>query len=368
MRPNPSLVAFPILLSTLSSALTLDCSHIQVNRKKFDFSKLGGPHSIMVSDDSHPPAIHNMTYTVDICHSLERDKNKNKADQCDHGTRGRWPVVCAVAMLTGAPVCAIDTVYNPHDDTPPSVERVIPVAGNYAGDSGRLLEPSFERLKASDTNSEGLRMTLHGGEYAKRSQVAVIEFQCDPDRTGNEGFEDSGSKMAALSSRWSVDRVGPFAEDGKEESDGKSLIFVSYGASGDNTDVLRLNWKTKYACEDYEGEDEEANKGGRWGFFTWFVIVYVSPPRSSFDRLLTQGQCLPGNRGVLDLRVMAELQSVRRAGMGSTATRRHDPGYSVFVPRLVAEGGGYGARRWAKRGIQRCLTTLCLIARTLYID
>ena len=62
-------------------------------------------------------------------------------------------------------------------------------------------------------------------------------------------------------------------EDDKQD-DGKSLTFVSYGAIDEKTDVLRLNWRTKYACEDFEDDDDDSsNKSSHWGFFTWFIIM-----------------------------------------------------------------------------------------------
>ena len=68
-----------------------------------------------------------------------------------------------------------------------------------------------------------------------------------------------------------------FVEDDPEDDkqdDGKSLTFVSYGSIDDKTDVLRLNWRTKYACEDFEDDDDESSsKGSHWGFFTWFIIM-----------------------------------------------------------------------------------------------
>ena len=88
MRSTALSITVPFLLSTLTSALNLDCTHIRVDKKKFNFEKLGGPHSITVIDKDRPPAIHNTTYTVDICHQLERSKSIPKTEQCPHGTYG----------------------------------------------------------------------------------------------------------------------------------------------------------------------------------------------------------------------------------------------------------------------------------------
>jgi len=65
------------------------------------------------------------------------------------------------------------------------------------------------------------------------------------------------------------------ADDHDEEDVSKenSLTFVSYGPveGRENMEVLRLDWRTKYACEDFE-DDADGKKGG-WGFFTWFILM-----------------------------------------------------------------------------------------------
>ena len=119
-------------------------------------------------------------------------------------------------------------------------------------------------------------MEIHGGQYDKRTQMAIIQFQCDLDRSGNEGFEtlvgETVSRLAvdSFGNKTTVPAKAELEDD--EQEDGKSMTFVSYGATDDKTDLLRLNWKTKYACEDYE-DDEDASKSSSWGFFTWFIIL-----------------------------------------------------------------------------------------------
>ena len=170
------------------------------------------------------------------------------------------------------------------DDTKITVEGVIPIAGNYETSNGKGLEPKFERLKSKDTQTEGLLMEIHGGQYAKKNQKAVIKFECDLDRTGNEGFEAAEGNMVSEGAAGLLDQKGANAtnfgafvkddpEDDKQDDD-KSLTFVSYGAIDDKTDVLRLNWRTKYACEDFEDDDDDSSsKSSHWGFFTWFIIM-----------------------------------------------------------------------------------------------
>lgn len=118
----------------------------------------------------------------------------------------------------------------------------------------------MSRLKAEDTNTDGLQIELNGGNYNKLKQRAVLQLQCDKDRTGNE-----------------EKRKRDDDEDEDEEPAPSSLSFVSYGKleGKEQVEVLRLNWKTKYACEDYADSDQARKTG--WGFFTWFILMYVLP-------------------------------------------------------------------------------------------
>ena len=258
MRPLTSnATSLSLLFASLASALTLGCDHIRTNGISFDLHKLGGPHSVSTHDESHPPAMHNTTWTVDICKPLRKDKKLPNADQCPAGTH----------------VCGITTTYNPTlDPVVPEIDQVIPVAGNFevSGGSGRSLDPHFERLKETDTAANGLRIILNGGSYAKKDQRAIIEFQCDKDRSGNEGNEEDKKRSDEKDNKTEE-------QDDDIKNNPNSLTFVSYGQLDDKTDVLRLNWRTKYACEDYADRDDgdgESKKGG-WGFFTWFILMYV---------------------------------------------------------------------------------------------
>ena len=103
-------------------------------------------------------------------------------------------------------------------------------------------------------------------------QMAIIEFVCDKERTGLEGDEKDDR-----------DKDEDDTEDEKfrrEESDemdsskGKSLKFNSYKEETldkKTVGVLRLEWRTKYACED--ANEDPGESSGRWGFFTWFIIM-----------------------------------------------------------------------------------------------
>jgi autophagy-related protein 27 len=166
--------------------------------------------------------------------------------------------------------------WNPADDPEKKhveVENVIPVAGNFDSSTGGSLDPKVSRLKAQDSNTDGLQIELNGGNYNHMRQKAVIQLQCDKDRTGNE------EKRKRKAKRDGEDEDDKKGDDKKEEQpNSSSLQFVSYGQveGKEKIEVLRLNWKTKYACEDYADSDEAAKKSG-WGFFTWFVLMCVSP-------------------------------------------------------------------------------------------
>lgn len=131
-----------------------------------------------------------------------------------------------------------------------------------------------------------------------RDQRAIVEFICDHSLEGDEG--NSTNKAEAAEEK----------EDGDKKPSNQALQFISYDdedVEGQKVDTLRLKWRTKYACEDMG--DGGKSKSGGWGFFTWLVIMYVSPHTlSSQDVLTAVGQCVPGGGGVLDLWIMAQLQ------------------------------------------------------------
>jgi hypothetical protein len=165
-------------------------------------------------------------------------------------------------------------MWNPADDPDKKhvqVENVIPVAGNFKTTSGGNLDPFWTRLKSSDSKADGLSLELNGGKYNKKPQRAVIQFICDPDRTG----EEQGRQIRAAKDEDDKDDKDKDGDDDDDEEKPQtsSLTFVSYGPSGDKEDreVLRLDWRTKYACENYAGGDGAKKTG--WGFFTWFILM-----------------------------------------------------------------------------------------------
>jgi hypothetical protein len=112
-----------------------------------------------------------------------------------------------------------------------------------------------------------LRVELNGGIYEGRKQKAVVDFICDEELTGDEGNLDPEdkyqSKMRQLVSR----------DDAGTNGTSSSLRWESYAAdpANDQVDLLRLQWKTKYACKDQRDVGNGETKG--WGFFTWFILM-----------------------------------------------------------------------------------------------
>ena len=251
-------------LRTVYAGIGFDCKNVVDDRVSWDLSPLGGVKTVHWIH-KEPPSITNMTFTIDICKPLKRLKDVPAAEQCDGGTR----------------ICGVEQIIRPDENTT-TIDRVIPIAGEYTATNGRHLESRLTRLKDSDSNAnadmEGVRVELSGSRYPMTGkpyveEKAIIEFICDPDVTGNEGSEADGSQ--------SMRRRRDEEDDGDVELDdpdkGKSVKFISYKeqANGDAW-ALRLEWRTKYACENAKDIEKPANGG--WGFFTWFIIVYDDLP------------------------------------------------------------------------------------------
>jgi autophagy-related protein 27 len=120
-----------------------------------------------------------------------------------------------------------------------------------------------------DSTKEGLRLEMNGGfkkadNGKSRSQKAIVEFLCDKSRTGLENLPKPEDPYEDVKDKREEEG------DEKEEDDGTpSLEFMQYDTDGKDSDILRLQWRTKYACEDAIPVVEH------WGFFTWFLIMYV---------------------------------------------------------------------------------------------
>lgn len=146
-----------------------------------------------------------------------------------------------------------------------TVHRVIPIAGDFTASHGRALDPKITRMKNSASNSdserEGIIVEFNGGKYPEskgRVQKAVIQFECDPNRTGLEGSETLEERD----------------DEGTDEpSTQAGLQYKSYKLE-DDAEVLRLTWYTKYGCENVARDEDSTGKAsGGWGFFGWLFIM-----------------------------------------------------------------------------------------------
>lgn len=154
-----------------------------------------------------------------------------------------------------------------------SETRAFPIVGHESKN------PEITRLKKADPDREGLSVRLWGGQYidddkAKKDAGAEIEFQCDPTRSGLEGLE-------------TIEDPAANTKDAGDNSNGdqlRSLQFKSFGPSDNNTYLLKLDWKTRYACDDYLSS-KKGSSSSSWGFFTWFIVMYVFP--SQFRHFLS---------------------------------------------------------------------------------
>jgi hypothetical protein len=173
-------------------------------------------------------------------------------------------------------VCGVEYIHNIPDNIT-TVAHVVPIAGDYFLKTGQHLESEVKRLKDSesnaDSNKEGLRLELSGGreqleKKGSKKQKAIIEFLCDPSTDGKDTEVDDRPEAPG----------GDDEDEGKErrkrEEKAKSLTFVSYKdekVKDEDWGVLRLEWKTKYACEN--AVDAPKENSGSWGFFTWLIIM-----------------------------------------------------------------------------------------------
>lgn len=181
--------------------------------------------------------------------------------------------------LTSWVVCGIETLER--KDEKPVVHKVIPVAGNI-GD--RKLDAETVKLTPSkskeDPGKDGLQVTLHGGEYNKIKQSVVIDFICDKERSGLETENDKAKR------------------EEKKETSKASLQFVDYTEKTDGA-VLKLTWLTKQACETQNAPGGGSEDSASWGFFTWFIIMFVSPTSELSYVCLTRTSAFLGTAAYL---------------------------------------------------------------------
>ncbi|KAI1269737.1 autophagy-related protein 27 [Xylariaceae sp. FL1019] len=294
--------AFTALLLSLllgPANAMLRCAEIVADKQLYDLSKLGGPHSVVMSEIVDSNESLNTTYTVDICKKLTRKGDFPKDEQCPTGSRA-----CAIKrrIITG-------------DDKSDVILKATPLAGDFKLGGGDL-EPEISKLSKVDPDSgkEGLRIIMKGGydvgdNKVKRKQQVVIDFVCDEERDGTEGEWESEEKYErrTLTAREDEDKKGDGEKEGEDGGDKEgdeeegsppepsqlgiendpSLVFNRYGASdNDNSvDVLKLTWSSKYVCKSKKDDGSKDEDGGKddgedkrpssshWGFFTWLVVL-----------------------------------------------------------------------------------------------
>jgi hypothetical protein len=118
-------------------------------------------------------------------------------------------------------------------------------------------------------------------------QRAIIEFVCDKDRTGLEkdekddgdheddkdGDKKDGDKKDDDKKEEKLRRREEDVGKGKCEDSDHSLRFCGYDEEtlekDKKVETLRLEWRTKLACEDAPKDERSSH----WGFFGWFFIM-----------------------------------------------------------------------------------------------
>ncbi|ORY13418.1 autophagy-related protein 27 [Clohesyomyces aquaticus] len=270
-----------LFLSFSSLSAGFACDDVVAGGQHFHLEKLGGPFKVHWLQE--PDLVHqdqfNYTFTLDLCNKLQRDKGVPKDEWCHPGAR-----VCGIRETIDLSGKNNRTI-NPID-----------IAGTYAMGAGRSIDAQFSLLRNSkshsDASREGVRAELHGGRFpfdeTKKNgldQMAIIEFVCDKERTGlGKGEKDDkekeddkdddkdGDKDGDKEEKDVPSRLGRRADDQCEDSDA-DLRFCGYREEDIKKDqtaaVLRLEWRTKYACEDAEDDSVSSH----WGFFTWFIII-----------------------------------------------------------------------------------------------
>ncbi|KAI5803934.1 autophagy-related protein 27 [Geopyxis carbonaria] len=279
LSPSPySAAATALLLLPFADANSWNCESVVTvgkDKLKYNFHSLGGVHELMTSV-AGDPATKNTTWQINPCGPILKEKEtEEKGKGCQHGTQ-----VCGI----------VREIFEGKD---PIISDVIPVAK-------QPVQIKTTRLKDSDSpedrGKDGLRVKLSGSKYAhKIPQQAIIDFECDMNRTGLEKQKEQKEKKVKREEKEEGgEGEGEDDNDDKEvdipEEDKASLQFIAYDQPGSGVHTLRLKWLTKWACEEVVRDPkkgEDGNKGGdgdngdggkadggsHWGFFTWIFII-----------------------------------------------------------------------------------------------
>jgi len=269
MQIQSSVLSF--LFAGLVTATGFDCAHINAGGIKYDLSPLGGVHSLYHIEETEDYVV-NTTYVLNICNILKGAAIRGNL-KC--GTSKNSMSLCSsYSRFTGNAdnlVCGFE--YRNAVDGSDSETKAFPIVGlDHLGHGAK--DPEITRLKQLDPDREGLSVRLGGGQYldnekAKKDAGAMIEFQCDPTRSGLEGLsteEDTAEEQLRATEDG----------DGQTGDKSRSLQFKSFAPADDNSYVLKLDWKTRYACDDYLSSKKDGSSS-HWGFFTWFIVMYISP-------------------------------------------------------------------------------------------
>lgn len=115
----------------------------------------------------------------------------------------------------------------------------------------------------TDKEKEGVRLEMNGGKDSDgQKQKAIVEFLCDT------GTREDRRRDLLMAEDEDDDGTGEGADKGGEEVDdehGGKLKLVSWDVE-EGTKVLRLDWITKYGCEDVK-DDGTGSSSGHWGEF-----------------------------------------------------------------------------------------------------
>lgn len=243
------------------------------------------------------------------------------------------------------------------------VQEAFPIAGEFSlSGHGGSLDPKWTDLSTSpssaDREKEGIRLEMNGAP----KQQAIIEFICDA------SARDRRRNVAGLSAAEDDEGDGGSGDgkEGEEVDDGQGgiLKLLSWKVVED-TKVLSLEWTTEYACEHAKEGGEKKSSSGHWGFFTWFIIMWVcfselSTPfplpnavslSPSMLMLTLSLQSLHGGGSISNIRLMAQLHPLFSARLGPAPSFRNTTRYSIYAQGLDAAGRQYGARGWVKRWI-----------------
>ncbi|KAF7180645.1 hypothetical protein CNMCM7691_009936 [Aspergillus felis] len=259
---SSSLLFSSALLTGLASASgAFECKNIIAEGKKYDLYDLRGVHTIYHVDKTEDYIV-NTTYVLDFCKALGKASIRGDLKFC--GFQYKYAVDSEDVFAHAFPIAGLDPLGQGSKDA------------------------EVTRLKGD--GQEGLLLKMAGGEYVdkdkKKKARAVIEFQCDPDRSGLEGLasaenesseeEETLRRLVVREDEGDKDKDKDKDKEKTDPNDGsdpsRSLQFESFAPAEDDSYELKLKWRTRYACDNYV-RDRKGDGSSHWGFFTWLIII-----------------------------------------------------------------------------------------------